>query len=157
MNDEAINRLRELARQATPGPWRVAPRWHGEQKVASVNVLEIVPPISVELAHWTIDADYIAAASPDAVLALLQEVERLRAENAGVVRGGTPLYTHPQPPSTQADAIEALRMALDALSCTGDPDDPGHRCGHCDEYVDRNSVVRKLIRAVPAAQGGADA
>lgn len=66
-----------------------------------------------------------------------------------------PLYT--RPPSAQADAIEALRMALDALSCTGDPDDPGHRCGHCDEYVDRNSVVRKLIRAVLAAQGGADA
>ena len=70
-----------------------------------------------------------------------------------------PLYTqpHPQPPSEQADAIEALRMALDALSCTGDPDDPGHRCGHCDEYVDRNSVVRKLIRAVLVAHGGNDA
>lgn len=63
-----------------------------------------------------------------------------------------PLYTqpHPQPPSAQADAVEALRMALDALSCTGDPDDPGHRCGHCDEYVDRNEVVRKRIRALLA-------
>lgn len=29
-------------------------------------------------------------------------------ENAGVMRGGTPLYTHPQPPSAQADAVEAL-------------------------------------------------
>ena len=55
------------------------------------------------------------------------------------------------------DAVEALRMALDALSCTGESHDPGHRCTHCDEYVDRNSVVRKLIRAVLAAQGGNDA
>ena len=29
--------------------------------------------------------------------------------NAGVMRGGTPLYKHPQPPSAQADAAEALR------------------------------------------------
>ena len=30
-------------------------------------------------------------------------------ENSCVMRGGTPLYTHPQPPSAQADAVEALR------------------------------------------------
>lgn len=29
-------------------------------------------------------------------------------ENSGVMRGGTPLYEHPQPPSAQADAVEAL-------------------------------------------------
>ena len=29
-------------------------------------------------------------------------------ENSGVMRGGTPLYTHPQPPSDQDDAVEAL-------------------------------------------------
>lgn len=63
-------------------------------------------------------------------------------------------YAAPQPMNTQADAIEALRMALDALSCTGESHDPGHRCTHCDEYVDRNSVVRKLIRAALAAHGG---
>lgn len=86
MTDEQLKRLRDLARQATPGPWRVEHRVYGEQEVASVNVLEIVPPSSVELAHWIIDADYIAAASPDAVLALLQEVERLRAANAELRR-----------------------------------------------------------------------
>lgn len=46
------------------------------------------------------------------------------------------------------------RAVEDALACTGESHDPGHRCAHCDEYVDRNSVVRKLIRAVLAAQGG---
>ena len=40
-----------------------------------------------------------------------------------------------------------LEQALDALTCSGDNDDPGHRCSHCDDYVDRNSVVRQALRA----------
>ena len=43
---------------------------------------------------------------------------------------------------------EALILQLvEALECNGEPDDPGHRCIHCDEYVDRNSVLRKAARA----------
>ena len=42
--------------------------------------------------------------------------------------------------------IEAARAALDALSCDGGPDDPGHRCSHCDDYVDRNGPVREALR-----------
>ena len=45
-----------------------------------------------------------------------------------------------------------LEQALDALTCSGDNDDPGHRCSHCDDYVDRNSVVRQALRAALAAQ-----
>ncbi len=63
---------------------------------------------------------------------------------------------------TQAAEIERLRavievdralleQALDALTCSGDNDDPGHRCSHCDDYVDRNSVVRQALRAALAA------
>ncbi len=49
--------------------------------------------------------------------------------------------------------LEAARAALDALSCTGEPDDPGHRCTHCDDYVDRNGPVRAVLRAaLEAAQ-----
>ena len=40
-----------------------------------------------------------------------------------------------------------IRQLVDALECNGEPDDPGHRCSHCDEYVDRNSVLRKVARA----------
>ena len=40
-----------------------------------------------------------------------------------------------------------LRQLVEALECSGEPDDPGHRCSHCDEYVDRNSVLRKAARA----------
>ena len=46
---------------------------------------------------------------------------------------------------------EALQMALDALTCVDDGGyDPGHRCGHCDDYVDRNGHVRAAIRAALA-------
>ena len=45
----------------------------------------------------------------------------------------------------QDDAL--IRQLVEALECNGEPDDPGHRCIHCDEYVDRNSVLRKVARA----------
>ena len=40
-----------------------------------------------------------------------------------------------------------LEQALEALSCGGGDDDPGHRCSHCDDYVDRNGGVRAALRA----------
>ena len=43
--------------------------------------------------------------------------------------------------------LDAARAALDALSCDGGPGDPGHRCSHCDDYVDRNGTVRAQLRA----------
>lgn len=52
---------------------------------------------------------------------------------------------------------QAAQMALEALTCTGEDDDPGHRCGHCDDYVDRNGHVRSALRAaISQAQGGTD-
>ena len=65
-------------------------------------------------------------------------------------------YNPTQGIASFARAIEAevqkqdtalIRQMKDALECNGEPDDPGHRCGHCDEYVDRNSVLRKAARA----------
>ena len=40
-----------------------------------------------------------------------------------------------------------VEQALEALTCTGEHDDPGHRCTHCDDYVDRNSPARAALRA----------
>ena len=46
---------------------------------------------------------------------------------------------------------EALQMALEALTCIDDGGyDRGHRCGQCDDYVDRNGHVRAAIRAALA-------
>ena len=78
MTRSELNQLRALAQAATPGPWRVEARGDAEQGVARVNNLEVAPPDSVELAHCATDAAYIAAVSPDVVLALLSEVDRLR-------------------------------------------------------------------------------
>ena len=47
---------------------------------------------------------------------------------------------------------EAAQQALEALSCSGEPDDPGHRCGACDDYVDRNGLVRSALRAALAEE-----
>ena len=64
---------------------------------------------------------------------------------------GHPLAAH----RAYARAIEAevrgqdevlIRLLLEALECSGEPDDPGHRCSHCDDYVDRNSVLRNAAR-----------
>ena len=45
---------------------------------------------------------------------------------------------------------ELMQKALDALTCSDEVDDPGHRCGHCDDYVDRNRVVREALAAALA-------
>ena len=74
MTASELNRLRDLAQAATPGPWRVEARGHAAQEVARVNNLEVAPPDSVELAHCATDAAYIAAVSPDVVLGLIDEV-----------------------------------------------------------------------------------
>lgn len=78
MTRSELDQLRALAQAATPGPWRVEAQGHAPQQVARVNNLEVAPPDSVELAHCATDAAYIAAVSPDVVLGLIAEVERLR-------------------------------------------------------------------------------
>lgn len=81
MTDAEIKNLRDLLRAATPGPLTVMARNHGEQCVAVVNNLELVPPYGVELAHEKADADFLVAAV-NALPSLLDEVERLRADAA---------------------------------------------------------------------------
>lgn len=81
MTDAEIKLLRDLLRGATPGPLTVMARNAGEQCVAVVNQLELVPPNGVELAHEKADADFLAAAV-NALSGLLDEVERLRADAA---------------------------------------------------------------------------
>lgn len=64
---------------------------------------------------------------------------------------GHPLAAH----RAYARAIEAevrgqdevlIRLLLEALECSGEPDDPDHRCSYCDDYVDRNSRLRNAAR-----------
>lgn len=78
MTAAELNQLRALAQDATPGPWHVEAYGHSAQRVARVNRLEVAPSDSAELAHCATDAAYIAAVSPDVVLGLIDEVDRLR-------------------------------------------------------------------------------
>lgn len=66
MND--INELRRLAEAATPGPWL---KYHDEWSICGD---------SGHIAHCEVrsDADYIAAANPAVILALLSERDALR-------------------------------------------------------------------------------
>ena len=43
-----------------------------------------------------------------------------------------------------------MKQALEALTCSDEHDDLGHRCSHCDDYVDQNGPVRAALRAAIA-------
>ncbi|WP_034639947.1 ead/Ea22-like family protein [Chitinilyticum aquatile] len=73
MTPEQINELRELAQRATQGVWR----WDGDF-VALPRPLD-APAIICEPYHRELDGQYIAAANPQAILALLDELDGLRA------------------------------------------------------------------------------
>jgi hypothetical protein len=60
------------------------------------------------------------------------EIERLRARVAVLER--------------------LARESLHVLTCNEDDDDPGHRCSHCDDYVDRNGPHRNALRAALEAK-----
>lgn len=64
--------LATLARAATPGPWQAT----GDTSVRAADDEMIATCTSYT--HGVADHDYIAAASPDAVLSLLYECDRLR-------------------------------------------------------------------------------
>jgi hypothetical protein len=61
-----------------------------------------------------------------------EEIERLRA---------------------RVEVLEQLaRESLHVLTCSEEDDDPGHRCSHCDDYVDRNGPHRNALRAALEAK-----
>jgi hypothetical protein len=90
MIDDDIRALREaIAAGPTLGPWTSMHACIGEQCVARLNNHDVVPPKSVDLAHESIDARYIAAASPDRIERILAELERLRSELAETKKGNS--------------------------------------------------------------------
>lgn len=79
MNDHV--KLRELTTKATPGPWTVGPYYLSEGQGHGVVVHDVCHADSdARPAERCVpeDAAFIAAASPDVVLSLLNEIDRLR-------------------------------------------------------------------------------
>ena len=83
-------KLRELAQKATPGPWLL---WATEWNLYLVQSGREGDGSIVDTAYSRRnDIDYIAAANPATVLALLDEIDRLRtiesaARNLAKVKG----------------------------------------------------------------------
>lgn len=78
---DEIKALAEASKAATSGRWIAHKRKDGSVQIYSPAMgpcRAIVPVAETEEQH----ADYLAAVSPDAVLALIAEVERLREEAA---------------------------------------------------------------------------
>lgn len=75
-------KLRELAQKATPGPWEQI----NHIVFTETGDLEWVVA-NARSGNSIIDAEYIAAANPATVLALLDEIDRLRTiESAHGIR-----------------------------------------------------------------------
>jgi hypothetical protein len=75
--------LRAKAKAATPGPWEAGENHNDEPCVYADNGnrwIAVLPHLCVTpiLEMAQADAAFIAAASPDVVLGLLDEIERLR-------------------------------------------------------------------------------
>ena len=80
------------------------------------------------------------------------ELKRLFGEDAR--EGINVLESRLRDTQTERDALrELLREALESLTCgdTGDDLEDSHRCGRCDEYVDRNAKLRTKIRTALAS------
>lgn len=69
--------LKELAEKATPGPWSYEPDDDGSSMGWIVSSSEMLVKITGDSAQQGDNAAYIAAASPDVILALLSERSRL--------------------------------------------------------------------------------
>ena len=117
-----LQKLRELAKEARPGPWHMHDS-HGVYVAALIDgeqicVADMSPDSS--LPGWygkRQDAAFIAAANPTTVLALLDEIDALRSEQdalRGVIRAALlhlMVRPHMREPRAENVLMEMLRVA----------------------------------------------
>lgn len=84
MSAPDIARLRELANAATPGPWTTEDRMAPFGRFLETEVCMVIASDVNVARSDRLDAEYIAAVSPDVVLALLDGREALEAEVAAL-------------------------------------------------------------------------
>lgn len=74
MDDSRFNldRLLELAKKATPGPWTVRP---GNADVVDAPGSKTPVAETHQVYNMAVDAEYIAAASPDTIITLIERVK----------------------------------------------------------------------------------
>lgn len=131
MTPEQINELRELAQKATQGPWSAVsrgPYWNEEEGDVEdaagrdVSGVEFVKPLADQDVTrgqcWFRDAQYIAAANPQTILALLDELESQQtahAEACGTINRLAGELTH-----ERATTAYLLNLLADIRTATGD-------------------------------------
>lgn len=74
-------KLRELAQKATPGMWGIAPL-PGQEHYVQAETGELLFRGYGEKSQGKANADFVCAANPATVLALLDEIDRLRTIEA---------------------------------------------------------------------------
>lgn len=119
--------LRALAENATPGPWEtMSPRPDGRNAVHRPGYGLFGEEVSTFLVVDTnpADAEFIAAMDPPTVIALLDEIERIRAVEADMEW------------EYVCDNDEYRRFVTDADTA--------------EKYRDRGYAVRRRTKAVPA-------
>lgn len=127
MTDDTAARLRALASAASIGPWSVhgnnCDEWYVYALHARYETLPGNPsPVKVAWVPWSPgtlrhehDAAYIAAASPDAILALLDERDALRRERDEAQRDARELRFLWEQRGERANKAEDERDAAVAL------------------------------------------
>lgn len=89
MTNDELSTLRELAAKATPGPWTftyaAVRKYLGNDDEYHVAELPRVAG-DTETRRGGCDGEFIAAANPTAVLALLDEIDHWRSENEKYMR-----------------------------------------------------------------------
>lgn len=81
-------KLKVLAQAATGGIWQCEKDTHGRLHVTAGEFLDIAEVGYQSALNPEADAQFIAAARPEVILALLAEIERLEADNSSM-RGST--------------------------------------------------------------------
>ncbi len=107
MTDHA--ELRRLAKAATPGPWRVQTGCSWRRIGTDSGDGDVLRPCTHPHDGWpdivapAENLKYIASANPQAILALLDELDRLKAENE-VLRGALKQF---------AEMLKSINVPID--------------------------------------------
>lgn len=125
MTKSEIAKLKELAKQATPGPWKTA-----DDRADDIETVTPIVPgpkafSKVARSTYTIDASFIAHANPAAILGLIAKLERYEA------------------------ALEMIKekdgFCIYGSSETSDDPDHAFRQGSAYTYSECASIARKAL------------
>jgi hypothetical protein len=156
-------RLRELAEAATPGPWMVEGRdvfepiqvYAHSRDVCAFDTYDHRPD------ERGPDAEYVAAANPQTVVALLDEVERLRAltVNPGPTLHGstiTEIANQRDAALAECEQMRPVYEAALALRVVTRRAEQALTPADCNrQIVDNANAFRVLFDAVDATKAGA--